>query len=69
MKFTYDKEVDAAYIYFIHPLKAGQARNTVTMNDSINLDFDSKGKLLGIEILAASKVLGKKVLVDAKQHL
>lgn len=67
MKLEYDREADAAYVYFVYPIKAGQAKNTVTMNESINLDFDINGKLLGIEILAASKVLSREALMSTGQ--
>ena len=46
MKFEYDKEADAAYIYLVYPIKEGQAKNTVELKDNIMLDFDGKGKLV-----------------------
>lgn len=67
MKFEYDKDVDAAYIYIDYPIKAGEAKKTIELNENIIIDFDKKGKLLGVEILNASKVMNKKVLVEA-QH-
>ena len=66
MKLEYDKEADAAYIYLEYPIKKGQSKNTIELNENIMLDFDSKGKLLGVEILNASKVLNKKILVEAQ---
>ena len=63
MKFEYDKEADAAYIYLEYPIKDGEAKNTIELNDNIILDFDKDGKLLGVEILDASKILKKDVLV------
>lgn len=66
MKFEYDKEVDAAYIYLEYPVKAGQAKKTIQLNDNIILDFDEESKLLGVEILDASKVLRKEVLLEAQ---
>jgi len=30
-------------------------------------DFDEKGKLLGVEILDASKILNKKVILEAQE--
>ena len=56
MKFEYDKDADAAYIYIEHPIKEGEVKKTIELNESIILDFDKKGKLLGMEILNASKV-------------
>jgi len=66
MKFEYDKDADAAYIYLEYPIQDGQVKNTIELNDNIILDFDEKGKLLGVEILDASKVLNKKTLMEAK---
>ena len=62
MKLEYDKEVDAAYIYLEYPIKEGSVKKTVEAGDNIILDYDSKGKLIGVEILEASKVLSKKAL-------
>lgn len=67
MKFEYDKDVDAAYVYIEHPIKDKEVKKTIELNENIILDFSNKGKLLGIEILNASKVMNKKVLVEA-QH-
>jgi len=66
MKFEYDKEADAAYIYVEYPVKEGQAKKTIQLNDNIILDFDEKNKLLGMEILDASKTLKKDVLMEAQ---
>nr|MBI4157087.1 DUF2283 domain-containing protein [Candidatus Woesearchaeota archaeon] len=66
MKFEYDKEVDAAYIYLEYPIKDGEVKKTIELNEDIIVDFDEKGKLLGVEILNASKVLNKKTLLQAQ---
>jgi uncharacterized protein YuzE len=66
MKLTYDKDADAAYIYLKHPVKHGEAARTVTMKENIILDFDKSNKLIGVEILNASKMLDKSVLVKEK---
>ena len=66
MKITYDKEANAAYIYL---KENGQNKvhktyccDPTEVNGVINLDFDDKGQLLGIEILDANKVLHKDLL-------
>lgn len=64
MKLEYDKEVDAAYIYIKYPIKDGEAEKTIELNDDLIVDFDKNGKLIGIEILNASKVIGKDVLKE-----
>ncbi len=50
MKATYDEKTDALYIAF------GEGPATVQeVAEGIALDWDNKGKLLGIEILDASR--------------
>jgi uncharacterized protein YuzE len=66
MKLEYDKSADAAYLYLKYPVKDGEAKSTIQLKPHITLDFDGKGKLLGVEILDASKVLNKGVLTEAK---
>ena len=67
MKITYDKEVDAAYVYLSESIRDGESERTIQLNDNIILDFDKNGKLLGVEILDASKILSKEVIVKAQQ--
>jgi uncharacterized protein YuzE len=53
VRITYDREVDALYIRF--------KETTVTtkhLAESIAADYDSEGRLAGIEILDARKRLG-----------
>ena len=66
MKATYDKEVDAAYIYLKGKIERGEVKSTITMNENIILDFDSDKKLIGIEILSASKVIPKSAFSSMK---
>lgn len=64
MKFEYDKEADAAYIYIEYPIKDSGVKKTISLNENIILDFDKDGKLIGVEVLDASKVLNKNVLSE-----
>jgi len=64
-KIEYDEDVDAAYIYLKYPIKEGESKKTKELKENVILDFDAKGKLLGIEILNATKVLTKKVVGEA----
>ena len=57
----YDKEADAAYIY-MKTISASEVKDTIELNQNIILDLDSKKRLIGIEILAASKVVPKAVV-------
>ena len=62
---TYDSEADAAYIYFKEIAK-GEVTQTISLNESINIDLDKYGKTLGIEILEASKNLPQNTIKSAK---
>lgn len=62
MKLEYDDEADAAYLYLQYPVKEGEAKKTVEVQENILLDFDANNKLIGIEILSASKILRKTLL-------
>ena len=64
MKVTYDKQADAAYIYLKDQISKGEVKDTISMNENIILDFDSNKKLIGIEILSASKVVPKSAVAS-----
>lgn len=55
MKITYDKSVNAMYI----ALKKGKYNHTQKISDDILVDVSKKGEILGVEILEASKNIGK----------
>ena len=64
MKVEYDKGADAAYIYF-KEISEGEIVQTISLNDSVNIDLDKNGKTLGIEILDASKNLPSNAIKSA----
>ena len=71
MRITYDQEADAAYIYLV-PISPGGVARTYTCDPNevkgmINLDFDRDGRLLGIEVLDASRSLPGAVLDGAER--
>ncbi len=59
---TYDPEADAVYIY----LSRGKSDRTEEAGPFI-YDLDAAGRVLGIEILAASKVLAAGDWQDARR--
>ena len=63
MKVTFDKEGDSAYIHFCD-ISPGQVKKTTQLNNQFNVDFDSEGKILGMEILDARKNLPAKMLMN-----
>lgn len=67
MKVTYDRTIDAAYIsltregYEIRVAKTYPC-DPIEVEGQINLDFDAHGKLIGIEVLDASRKLPPDLL-------
>ncbi len=63
MEITYDKEVDALYIRL---LEGDHQCRVVRLTEDIALDFTQGEKLVGIEVLGASRLFktsGKPVVV------
>lgn len=68
MKITYDSTVDAAYLH-IGSLDGGAfaftyACDPAVVKSQIHLDFDLAGRLMGMEIIPASKMLPESLLGD-----
>ncbi len=61
MRVRYDSTVDAAYIYLATSIAPGAVKNTYVcdpaeVHGDIHLDFDASGRLVGIEVLDASRI-------------
>jgi uncharacterized protein YuzE len=72
VKVTYDKTVDAAYVHFTDPQDCVNSAqmypcDPVDVDGMINLDFDEQGRLIGIEVLAASSKLPEYLLKSAER--
>ncbi|MBM9503224.1 DUF2283 domain-containing protein [Actinacidiphila acididurans] len=72
VRVTYDKVANAAYVYFTEPqLRVKSARtypcDPVDVDGMINLDFDEQGRLIGVEVLAASSKLPAYLLQSAER--
>jgi uncharacterized protein YuzE len=63
MKVEYDPVRDLLYLAFEPGAKAAR---TVTVVPGMHADFDVKGKLIGLEVIDASEVLGGKVQFEVK---
>jgi uncharacterized protein YuzE len=68
MNFSYDAEVDAAYVS-LTDIGPGAVEETVCVSDEfpaligdVNLDLDGDGRLLGIEIVGARRFLPTDLL-------
>ena len=51
IKFTYDQDVDAAYL----KLASGKVLESEEVKPGLIVDFDSQGNILGVEILRFAK--------------
>ncbi len=58
MKITYDKKADAMYIYF---QKGKKVARTIELADLLIADLDKLGKVIGIEVLCASRQLMRRM--------
>lgn len=72
-RVTHDKTSDAAYLYFRDLPEGEKVAHTESVDNGkqgsdwamVNLDFDKAGRLLGVEVLGASRVLPPEVLEKA----
>ncbi len=65
MNVYYDKEVDAIYIKLGNKTPEG----VIEISEGVNLDTTSEGKIVGIEILDASKKMDIKTILSYKLEL
>lgn len=63
LRINYYPSADAAYVYLqsAAAVQPSVAR-TEAFDTSINLDFDDEGRLVGIEVLAARRMLRPELL-------
>ena len=66
MRITYDGEADAAYIYLTDKFKEPETRQ---VDQDINLDVDVVNRLIGIEVLDASKRLDLEYLAPLVENI
>ncbi len=68
MKVTYDAQVDCAYIYLDDPGKKAM-RTMAIAHEGINLDFDVRGALIGIEVMQATRRLPAALIATAQPDI
>ena len=51
MRFEYDKEANALYIYLRGKIPEGGVARTVELEPGVYLDADGAGRILGVEFL------------------
>jgi uncharacterized protein YuzE len=70
VRFTYDPDADAAFIYIVDQINPGQAARSEMCDLEIRegaviLVLDADERLLGIELLGASRLVPAEVLDGA----
>ena len=69
MRVTYDPEADAAYAYLVDHIEPGEAvRQVIAHDGDVVLDLDAKGRLLGVEVLGAKRLLRPETLLRAEKR-
>ena len=58
MRVEYDSARDVLYVWLSLP--GTRAARTETLAPGVHVDFDAQGKLVGLEVLDASQVLGQQ---------
>ena len=64
MKVEFDPIRDLMYVWFGTP--GEKAARTETVSPGVHADFDRQGRLIGIEVLDASVVLGRRVQFEVE---
>lgn len=59
MRIEYDSKRDLLYLCFAE--KEIKAVETVTIRTGVHADFDKEGRLIGIEVIDASEIMGRKI--------
>ncbi len=68
MRVTFDAETDMAYVCLVDSIDPGEAARQVTTDDGgAVLDYDSEGRLLGIELFGARRRLHPDLLKLAER--
>lgn len=65
MKVSYDKELDEVYIKLVNQKSEG----VIEISEGVNLDTTSENKIVGIEILHASKRMNIKTILSYELDL
>ena len=63
MKITYDTQYDLLYIKFV---ENGPKVITRQVNEDISMDFDEEDKIVGLEVLSASRYIDLRLLLPVR---
>jgi uncharacterized protein YuzE len=70
LRLEYDRETDAAYVYLCEEIHAGGVARTISVDPQairgvVNLDLDDDDRVIGLEVLDASRMLRPELLAVA----
>ena len=65
LKVHYDKETDVLYMN----IRDGPAYDSEELDDDLRVEYDKKGRIVGIEVLAARRNLGKAMAQEIAQRV
>lgn len=71
VRLTHDAEADAAYVYLVDEINRGEVASSrvadIPMDGAaLTVDFDADGRVIGIEVLGASRVLRPETISAAE---
>lgn len=68
MRIKYDPAADAAYVYLVDRIQPGEAKTQIVVLDGgVVLDLDAEGRLLGVEVVHAKRLLRPETLHTGKK--
>lgn len=60
MKANYDRENDILYVI----VREGPAYDSEELDDDVRIEYDKNGKIIGVEILDASRNIGRVMAAE-----
>ena len=65
MKANYDRENDILYVI----VRDGPTFDSEELDDDVRIEYDRKGKIIGVEILDASRNIGRVMAQEIAQRV
>jgi uncharacterized protein YuzE len=66
LRVTYDPQVDASYVYLVGDAHRDGPVRQVPAVDGVSFDLDASGRIVGVEVLDASRLLRPETIEQAE---
>ena len=66
LRVTYDPQVDASYVYFVGDAHRDRPVRQVPAVDGVSFDLDASGRIVGVEVLDATRLLRPETIEQAE---